>query len=88
MENTSMATAPSNTAPVKKRKPQGPRVVKPKTIYIAINKSNMDDLQVFDDAEKVMDLQDTQPGVYTVKRHRMEVKRRAPSPSADPAPTA
>lgn len=71
-----MATAPTPAAPAKKRRPQGPRTVKPKTLYVAV-KGSVEEIRVFEDADQVMDLQDSEPGVYKVKRHVMATKPRA-----------
>jgi len=71
----------------KKRKPQGPRIVKPKTLYIAM-KNDGSDFQVFDDAEQVLSLHETDPGAWKVKRHVLPMKGRTASAPTPAAPSA
>ncbi len=66
------------TDTVKKRKPQGPRKVKPKTLYIAV-KGTIEEMKVLDSAEDVIDLQEANPGAYRIVKHTLPMKVKAPA---------
>lgn len=79
--------AAATSEPVKKRRPQGPRVVKPRTLYLAVKGTIEGEIKVFEGAnlEALVDLQTMEPGVYKVAKYTVQPNRK---PAAAPTPTA
>lgn len=81
-----MAIAPTATTTTR-RKPQGPRIQKPRTLFVAVNG---DQLEVFEanELEKLVDLQTGAPGQWKVMKKVLEVKKRSNPAPASAQPSA
>lgn len=72
--------------PTKKKRVQGPRVAKPKSVFL-VSSQPLTDLTICDTAEDAMDVMMANPG-WQVKKHVIPVKRRPTANQAPATPTA